>query len=72
MILTNVGANPERVVDGVNGLLYNKGNIKELAEKIELLRDENIRSKYSKNINLLSLERYNLETFAQNFIELLK
>ena len=72
VILTNVGANPERVVDGVNGLLYNKGNIKELAEKIELLRDENIRSKYSKNINLLSLERYNLETFAQNFIELLK
>lgn len=42
LILSDVGANPERIEDGVNGLLYQKGNIAELAEKIEILRDETL------------------------------
>lgn len=33
LILSDVGANPERIEDGVNGLLYQKGNIAELAER---------------------------------------
>ena len=51
LILSDVGANPERIEDGVNGLLYQKGNIAELAEKIEILRDENVRKMLSKNID---------------------
>ncbi len=39
VIATNSGGVPELVIDGVNGLLYEPGNYRQLAEKIERLID---------------------------------
>lgn len=72
LILSDVGANPERIEDGVNGLLYQKGNIAELAEKIEILRDENVRKMLSKNIDSIAIEeKYGIDNFASSFCTLL-
>ncbi len=72
LILSDVGANPERIEDGVNGLLYQKGNIAELAEKIEMLRDENVRKMLSKNIDSIAIEeKYGIDNFASSFCTLL-
>ena len=58
----------ERIEDGVNGLLYQKGNIAELAEKIEILRDENVRKMLSKNIDSIAIEeKYGIDNFASSF-----
>lgn len=72
VILSDVGANPERIENGVNGLLYRKGDIADLVEKIEMLRDVTIRKSFSKNIDPAMLERkYGIDSFASNFSKLL-
>lgn len=72
VILSNVGANPERIENDVNGLLYQKGNIADLVEKIEKLRDATIRKTFSENLDFAMLERkYGLVHFASNFSKLL-
>ena len=72
VILSDVGANLERIENGINGLLYQKGNIMDLVEKIELLRDMTVRNTFSKNINLVMLEeKYSSDHFASNFAKLL-
>ena len=47
VILSDVGANPERIEKVVNGLLYKKGDITDLIEKIEILRDVRLSIKFS-------------------------
>ena len=72
VILSDVGANLERIENGINGLLYQKGDIMDLVEKIELLRDTTVRNTFSKNINLVMLEeKYSSDYFASNFAKLL-
>lgn len=72
VILSDVGANPERIEDGVNGLLYQKGNVADLVEKIEWLRDEKVRRSYSDHIDSVMLkEKYSIESFASSFCTLL-
>lgn len=73
VILSNVGANPERIEDGVNGLLYQKGDVTDLVAKIEILRDAATRKAFSKNIDSAMLnERYSIDNFASNFCNLLR
>lgn len=71
VILSNVGANPERIMNEVNGLLYQKGNVSDLVDKIEILRDADTRKLYSSNNALLDLGRYNVLDFAANFMKTL-
>lgn len=72
VILSNVGANPERIEDGVNGLLYRKGDVADLVEKIETLRNHTIREQYVANIDLTDInERYSANRFAVDYISLL-
>lgn len=72
VILSDLGANPERIENGINGLLYQKGNILDLVEKIEMLRDTTVRKTFSENINPVMLEKvYSTESFALNFSTLL-
>lgn len=68
VILSNVGANPERIIDKVNGLLYQKGNVLDLVDKIEILRDVETRAKFSKKISLLNVDKYDIAEFAHHFI----
>ena len=72
VILSNVGANPERIVNGINGLLYAKGDINDLVAKIEMLRDENIRHEFAERIKPTELDRYSTVSFASRFYNLLK
>lgn len=73
VILSDVGANPERIENGVNGLLYQKGNVADLVEKIEMLRDATVRKTFSENINSVMLEKkYSIDNFASEFSALLK
>lgn len=72
VILSDVGANPERIKDGINGFLYRKGDVDDLVMKIELLRDKAMREKFSKNIDPDEMEEYNIITFATKFYELLE
>ena len=72
VILSNVGANPERIQDGVNGLLYAKGDIGDLVAKIEMLRDGHVRSNFVEQIKSIGLERYSIASFASQFCDSIK
>lgn len=73
VILSNIGANPERIEDGVNGLLYQKGNVADLIEKIEILRDAAVRKTFSENIDQVLLkEKYSIDGFTAHFDKLLE
>lgn len=72
VILSNVGANPERIQDGVNGLLYEKGDIDDLVYKIEILRDECKRKEFVEQIKQTELDKYSLDSFATQFYDLLR
>ena len=69
VILSDVGANPERIIDNVNGLLYQKGNLSDLVNKIEILRDVKTRKLFTDNITLLNLKRYSAVEFASHFMK---
>lgn len=69
VILSDVGANPERIRNHVNGLLYRKGNVVDLVDKIEALRDSETRRLFSDNIALLNLDRYSSAEFASHFLQ---
>lgn len=72
VILSNVGANPERIQDGVNGLLYAKGDIGDLVAKIEMLRDEHVRNNFVEQIKTIGLDRYSIASFASQFCDSIK
>lgn len=73
VILSNVGANPERIEDGVSGLLYQKGNVMDLVEKIERLRDVAVRKSMASHIaSARIVEKYSIDNFASDFCALLK
>lgn len=72
VILSNVGANPERIEDGVNGLLYKKGDIDDLVSKIEMLRGESRRNEFAGRIKQSELDQYSLVNFASRFYDLFK
>lgn len=49
VIASNIGSLPELVVDGVNGYLFEAGNIEQLAEKIQLLDNDVLVEKMGTN-----------------------
>jgi len=60
IVATDVGGIPEIISDGENGFLIHPKNSKQLAKKIILLlKNENLRSRISKN-NLLKVETYDI------------
>lgn len=71
VILSNVGANSERVLDKVNGLLYEKGDILDLVNKIEFLRDKQTRKSFVDKLFLLGLNKYSSKEFAFCFMNAL-
>lgn len=71
VIASNVGANAELVKDGYNGYLYEKGNIEDLADKIEKLSDKGLRNKLNKQFYPAVLSQFTKEQFAHDFIDVL-
>lgn len=72
VILANTSANTERVIDGVTGLLYEKGNIQDLACKIESLRPDEIRQRIQQNLHPEKLAKtFSTKAFAQRFCHII-
>lgn len=62
VVVSNVGGMKNIVHDGVNGLLFEVGNSKQLAEKIiSLFNDEHLRVKLAENGRKTVLENYSIE-----------
>jgi glycosyltransferase involved in cell wall biosynthesis len=64
IIAADSASNKELIVDGVNGLLFEKDNPKDFAEKIEKMADEKLRRKFSKNSLKLAKE-HSIEKTAE-------
>lgn len=65
VITTPVGGIPDIVTDGENGLLFNPGDVDTLAEKLELLiNDQKLRKKLSKEAVNLSKSIFSLKTMS--------
>jgi glycosyltransferase involved in cell wall biosynthesis len=69
IVATNVGAIPEIVVDGVNGLICEKGNPTDLAEKILYLAERPVLRQQIRRNNLERFEKFfTTEKFADRMI----
>jgi hypothetical protein len=69
IVATNVGAIPELVVDGVNGLICEKGNPEDLAEKILYLVERPALRQHIRQNNLERFEKlFTTEKFADRMI----
>jgi glycosyltransferase involved in cell wall biosynthesis len=62
---STAGGIPDIITDGVNGLLFNRGNWEDLARKMNmLLGDEVLRNKLAKNAREIAVERYSWQAVA--------
>ena len=65
VVTTPVGGVPDIVVDGENGLLFNPGDVSELAKKLQLLiEDKSLRTKLSRESLRLARTTFNSDTIA--------
>ena len=72
ILVTNVGGNPEVVVDGENGLLFQYNNEKELREGIlKLYKDKKLRDKFA-SAGKETVKRYNFESMVDSTERALK
>lgn len=73
VIASNAGACPELITDGEDGLLFNSGDEKSLAESImRYYTDRDFLIKMSNNAQKKARERFTSEINARNIIELYK
>ena len=71
VIATNIGGNPEMMVDGKTGFLVEKDNPEHLIEKLTLLlEDKKLGKKMGNNGHKFVEETFNLEVVAKNFIKI--
>jgi L-malate glycosyltransferase len=66
VIATNASGNPDLIRDGENGLLFEENNSRQLAEKIEMLLDNQaLRQKLAENGRRTALEEFSIEKTIQ-------
>lgn len=71
VISTPVGGIPDSVEDGVNGFLIQPGDYKALAEKIELLaNDQKLREKMGQESYKIAKEKFDIEIIAKQLLEI--
>ena len=71
VIATDVGGNPEMMVNGKTGFLTEKGNPEQLIEKIStLLSDEDLAKKMGSEGRKFVEETFNWELITKNFIKI--
>jgi glycosyltransferase involved in cell wall biosynthesis len=72
VIATNVGGNPEMMKDGITGFLVEKGNHKQLIEKIKLLlTDKKLAEQMGNEGRKFVEETYSWEVATKKFIRIL-
>jgi len=70
VIATREGAIPEIVDDGVTGFLVDKHSPDQIAEKIKIFLDDDVlRTKMGKSARKKYLEKYTIEVFEKNLID---
>ena len=70
VIASDCGANPELIADGVSGLLYNRENPHELADKIEqFYREPFLLEEYGRQAHVIAADKY---TSEKNYDEIMK
>lgn len=63
VVCSRVGGNPEAVTDGINGYLYEAGNVQELQQKLSLLLcDKELRQKMSLAAKSTAENNYTIDT----------
>lgn len=73
VIATNVGGIPELMQDGITGFLVEKGNSKDLSEKISLLINDEKRVKEMGRLGRKFIkEKFSWDIIAQDFVNILK
>ena len=66
VIASNAGANSELINDGFNGIFYKSGSSSDLAKKILILKDVQLRKKIAENALKWANEKFNLERYAKD------
>ena len=70
VVATNVGGNPEMMVDGKTGFLVEQGNHKQLIEKLSLLlKDKELAKKMGNEGRRFIEDIFNWELVTKNFIK---
>jgi glycosyltransferase involved in cell wall biosynthesis len=73
VVATNVGGNPEMMINGKTGFLVEKGNSKQLIEKLSLLlEDSDLAKKMGNEGRKFVEETFNWELITKNFIKIAK
>lgn len=73
IVSTNEGGIPDIVIDGVNGLISERGNPQSLSDCIsKLLESEKLRRQMGNNGYKMLKEKYTQEIFEKNMISILK
>jgi sugar transferase (PEP-CTERM/EpsH1 system associated) len=68
VVVTDTGGNPEIVVDGQSGLLFPVGGVRQLAEKLCLLRErKDLRLELGQNAMRRMREEFSVENMAANY-----
>ncbi|MCL5411780.1 MAG: glycosyltransferase [Patescibacteria group bacterium] len=64
------GALPELIQNGVNGFLFPEGSISKMAGAIvRILKDEELRRKFSRNSREIVVKKHSLEATAEKYLE---
>lgn len=71
ILATDVGANSELVINGFNGFIVDKNNVKDIAKKIIIMMDDtDLFIKFSKNSKKLYDKKFNSEVLSQQLLEI--
>jgi sugar transferase (PEP-CTERM/EpsH1 system associated) len=68
VVATNVGGNPELIVDGCCGLLFAPGDVSNLSERLQQLSvDSNLRQRLGRAARNRVVEQFSLEAMINNY-----
>ena len=71
IIASDIEGNRESVEDGINGLLFENGNVENLAVKLTtILTDSNLRQRLSKNSSDIYLNKFSTKTQIDNYLKI--
>jgi glycosyltransferase involved in cell wall biosynthesis len=69
IVAANVGASSYNIKNGFNGFLYKKNNPVDLANKIMLLQNPDVRNEIGRNGYMFAMENYNEKNMIDDFME---
>ena len=72
VVATNVGGNPEMMIDGQTGFLVEEGNADDLFEKLTILfENKEMSAEKGSNGRKFIEEKFSMDASAKNFIRIL-